>query len=116
MSAPTPLPVLPSIPWYQSAVQRAQLSTAIGGLVALSPKIGNLIGVHTSDQAAAWVESVAGAFTVLAPIIGMFWRAFSKIQPLAWSKRLAAKHPANIAASELSPIVPKPESPSEQRQ
>ena len=94
---PTALPGA-AAPWYTSAVQKAQLTTSIGALVALSPKLGSLIGVKTSAEAAVWVESVAGAFTVIAPIAGMIWRALSKLQPLTWTKAKAEVHPATIAA------------------
>jgi hypothetical protein len=108
LSTPVPVPpVLPgaAAPWYTSAVQRAQLSTAVGALVALSPKLGTLIGVQTSAQAAMWVESVAGAFTVIAPILGMIWRAVSKLQPLTLTRGNADVHPATIAAERAAAVI-----------
>ena len=106
MSDDTPLSGA-AVPWYTSAVQRAQLSTAIAGLVALSPKLGNLIGVHSSAQAAQWVESIAGIYAVAAPLVGMLWRARSKLQPLTLTQARADVHPATIAAI-ASPEVTQP--------
>jgi hypothetical protein len=122
MSTPVPVPpVLPgaAAPWYTSAVQRAQLSTAIGAVVALSPRLGALIGIKTSADAAAWVECLAGTFTVIAPIAGMVWRAVSKLQPLTWTRAKADTHPGTIAAeraaaagSPVFPVTPRASTPS----
>jgi hypothetical protein len=98
-------------PWYQSAVQKAQVSTAVAALVALSPKLGNLIGVHSSVEAAAWVETVAGIYAVASPLVGILWRARSKLQPLTLTRARAEVHPATIAAiakADAVPLVPQP--------
>jgi hypothetical protein len=108
---PAPLPGA-AVPWYTSAVQRAQLTTAIAGLVALSPKIGNLIGVHSSAEAAQWVESIAGIYGVAAPLIGMLWRARSKLQPLTLTQARADVHPATLAAA-APPSFTRPDSPAQ---
>jgi hypothetical protein len=111
MSDPTTLPGA-AAPWYTSAVQKAQLTTAIGALIALSPKLGTLIGIKTPADIAMWVESLAGAFTVGAPIFGMIKRALSKLQPLTLTQAKADAHPATIAAeTAVSPpraILPDP--------
>ena len=97
MSTPTPVPA-PAVPWYQSPVQKAQVVAAVSALVALSPKLGSLVGIKTPAEASAWVESLFGAITFVAPILGSIWRARSKLQPLTLTKAGAASHPATVAA------------------
>jgi hypothetical protein len=100
------VPAAPVIPWYQSPVQRAQVTAAVSAVIALFPKVGGLIGVKTPDDIAVWVESVFGAVTVAAPILGAIWRAKSKLQPLTLTKAAAAAHPAAVNAP--GPAVGKP--------
>lgn len=101
MSTPNPLPVVTvtaaAAPWYTSPVQKAQVVAAVSALVALSPKLGKLIGVNTHTEAAAWVETIFGFITLVAPILGALWRARSQLQPLTLTQAKADAHPATIA-------------------
>lgn len=102
MSTPDPLPplVIPTAaPWYTSPVQKAQVVAIVSALVALSPKIGQVLGIANPGQAAAWVETVFGFIALVAPILGSIWRARSKLQPLTLTQKAADAHPANIAAA-----------------
>jgi hypothetical protein len=85
---PTPLPGV-AVPWYQSAVQKAQMVSAVTGAIALFPKLGTFLGIHTPEQIATWVETIFGFATLAAPIVGMVWRAASHLQPLTWTKKAA---------------------------
>lgn len=103
MSTPDPVPVqVAAIPWYQSPVQKAQITSAVSALIALSPKIGKFIGVSTPADAAVWVETIFGFITLMAPIIGSVVRAKSAIQPLTLTKAAAAVHPQTVAATAAS--------------
>lgn len=95
--APTPLP---AIPWYKSPVQVAQVVSLIAGLSMLFPKVAAQFGWTSNDAIQAWVESVFGAIgilittgSVLANVIGIHFRARSKIQPLAFTQKGADEHP-----------------------
>lgn len=106
-----PLPGVPT-PWYTSQVQKAQVVSAITALIALFPKAGALVGIKTPDQVAIWVESIFGIATLAAPIVGIIWRAASRLQPLTWTKKAAAAAPA-IPIQATPPVAvitdPKPE-------
>lgn len=104
MSTPIPTPPVPAIPWYQSPVQKAQIASLLAALVALSPKIGQVIGISTPGAAAAWVENIFGAITLLAPLIGTILRARSKLQPLTLTQGKADVHPATIAAERAAAV------------
>lgn len=94
-----------AVPWYTSPVQRAQVTAALSALVALSPKLGKLIGINTPADTEAWVEGVFGAITLLAPIAGTIWRARSQLQPLTLTKAGAAAHPATVAVTANIPTA-----------
>jgi hypothetical protein len=85
-------PALPgvAVPWYQSAVQKAQMVSAVTGAIALFPKLGTFLGIHTPAEIATWVETIFGFATLAAPIVGMVWRAASHLQPLTLTKKAAA--------------------------
>lgn len=106
MNTPLPVPIPTvagaAVPWYQSPVQRAQVVAMVSALVALSPKLGKLIGVNTPADAAVWVETVFGFITLVAPIVGTIWRARSKLQPLTLTQAKADVHPATIAAEKAA--------------
>lgn len=104
MSTPIPTPPVPAIPWYQSPVQKAQIASLLAALVALSPKIGQVIGISTPGAAAAWVENIFGAITLLAPLVGAILRARSKLQPLTLTQGKADVHPATIAAERAAAV------------
>ena len=101
-------PIVPvpgvAIPWYRSPVQQAQAVSAVTALIALFPKVGAVLGIHTPDQVAIWVESVFGIATLLAPIVGIIWRAGAQLQPLTWTKKAAAAAPA-IPIQATPPVV-----------
>lgn len=104
MSTPTPTPPVAAIPWYQSPVQKAQIAALLAAMVALSPKIGQVLGITTPGAAAAWVENIFGAITLLAPLVGTILRARSKLQPLTLTQGKADVHPATIAAERAAAI------------
>jgi predicted lipid-binding transport protein (Tim44 family) len=87
-----------AVPWYQSKVQISQVAALVSAGVALSPKLGKLIGVNTPAEAMIWVETVFGFIALVAPILGTIWRAKSKLQPLTFTQAAADVHPATIAA------------------
>jgi hypothetical protein len=97
MSTPTPVPA-PAVPWYQSPVQIAQVSTLISAAIALYPKAGNLLGLSTPADVETAVTTIFGTIALVAPIIGTFLRAKSKLQPLTLTQAAADAHPANVAA------------------
>lgn len=103
---PTPLPGI-TVPWYTSPVQKAQAVSAVTAMIALFPKLGTLLGIKTPDQIAIWVETIFGVATLIAPIVGVFWRASSKLQPLAWTKSRAATTPA-VPIQAAPPVVVDP--------
>lgn len=100
MSTPDPVPAASqaAVPWYQSAVQKAQIAAALSAVVALSPKAGQVLGITNASQASAYVETFFGLAAVFAPLIGSVLRARSKIQPLTLTKAAAEVHPATLAA------------------
>jgi hypothetical protein len=120
MSVPTPItdPItLPgaAAPWYTSSVQIAQVVTAVSALVAIFPKIASTFGLTSLDKIQATVTAVFGTIAFLAPIIGIAYRAVSKLQPLTLTKGSAEAHPATIAAVAAADvqrsvsIAPEPE-------
>lgn len=108
MSTPIPVPPVPAVPWYQSSVQKAQVAAAVSALVALSPKIGQALGIATPAAAAAWVETIFGAITLIAPIVGSILRARSALQPLTLTQGKADVHPATIAAERAAAAADAP--------
>jgi len=117
MNTPTPVPpVLPgaAAPWYTSSVQIAHIVTALSALIALSPRIGNAIatlmgstGPVTNAALQTWVETLGGIVAFISPIVGSFFRAHSKLQPLTLTQGNADVHPATIAA-ERAATLPDP--------
>src|ERR1700679_2231959 len=107
-AAPTPLPGV-TVPWYQSAVQKAQVVSAVTALIALFPKMGAVLGIKTPSEVATWVETIFGFATLAAPIVGIVWRAASHLQPLKWSKKAAAiTPPVPIQATPPVAVITDP--------
>lgn len=88
-----------AVPWYQSPVQIAQITTFVSAFIAMFPKIGDALGMKTSAEVNTAVTAVFGFIAVLAPIVGMVVRAKSKIQPLTLTQSKADSHPATIVAT-----------------
>lgn len=102
-SAPS---ILSAQPWYTSAVQKSQVTAALSALLALSPKVGSLLGLHTPADVQAAVEAVFGVIALIAPVIGSIYRAHSTVQPLTLTQKAADAHPTNLTAS--APIYQPP--------
>jgi hypothetical protein len=91
-----PAPPLPGVSavWTASPVQISQAISAGTAALALFPKALAVFGIKTPADVALGVELVFGIATLVAPIVGMVWRAASRLQPLTWSKKAAAAAPA----------------------
>jgi hypothetical protein len=87
-------------PWYTSQVQIAQVAAFASTLVALSPGVWAKVGITSTADVQSTVQAVAGALAALALLWGLAMRAWSAIQPLVWSKKAAAAHPATVAVEE----------------
>jgi hypothetical protein len=106
MSTPNPVPA-PAAPWYTSKVQIAQITALVSAFVAISPKVGNALGLKTAADVQTAVEAIFGAIAVVAPLVGTIFRAKSPLQPLTLTQSAAAAHPATVAAATPA-IVPIP--------
>lgn len=101
---------LDAIAWYKSPQQIAHVTTAVSALLALSPKlaahVGTAIGVDLSTPAnvQATVEVVFGFIALVAPSIGAWLRARSKVQPLVLTQKKADA--ANAPAAPLAQSPP----------
>jgi hypothetical protein len=108
MTDPAPS-TLPAQPWYTSAVQKSQVTAAISALLALSPKLGSLLGLNTPVEVQAAVEAVFGVIALIAPVIGSILRAHSTVQPLTLTQKGADTHPTNLAVgANAPPSTPPP--------
>lgn len=87
-----------AVPWYQSPVQIAQITTFVSAFIAMFPKIGAVLGMETPDKVNTAVTAVFGFIAVVAPFVGMVLRAKSKIQPLTLTQAKADNHPATAMA------------------
>jgi hypothetical protein len=88
--------ILPAVPWYQSPVQIAQLTTAVTALAAVSPKVAAFLGLTTPDAINTTVQNVCGGVSFLALLYGIFKRAKSPIQPLTLTQARADTHAATV--------------------
>lgn len=104
-----------AIPWYKSQVQISQVAALVSAAIALSPKLGTLIGVKTPADVEAWVTTVFGIFALAAPIIGTVFRAKSAIQPLTITQSAADAHPATVQAQSTVLLAPAPTAPMTQQ-
>jgi hypothetical protein len=102
----TTTPSAAAAPWYTSKVQITQIATILSALIAISPKLGTLLGLPTPGAVEAAVEAVFGGIAVVAPIIGSIFRAKSPLQPLTLTQAGADAHPATIAA-EVAAAPPR---------
>jgi len=89
-----------AIPWYRSPQQIGLVTTAVSALVAIFPKIGQLLGWSSPGDIANGVTAVFGAIAIIAPIIGTFIRAKSTVQPLTLTQAAAEVHPNTIANAQ----------------
>jgi hypothetical protein len=101
---------LPALPWYRSPQQIGLVTTAISAVIALFPKVGQLLGWSSPTDVTNGVTTIFGFIAVVAPVIGSFIRARSTVQPLTLTKADAAVHPNTIAAAqeELKSQTPPP--------
>lgn len=91
---------LDAIPWYRSPVQIAQVTTVVSGIIALFPKVGQLLGWTTPGDISTGVTAIFGVIAVIAPIYGSIKRAKSPIQPLTLTQTAADIHPNTVANAE----------------
>lgn len=87
-----------AVPWYQSKVQIAQITSLVSAFIALFPKIGAALGLKTSDEINTTITTVFAFIAVAAPLVGTIFRAKSTIQPLTLTQAKADVHPATVAA------------------
>lgn len=118
MNAPTPIPtpvsaggtpptippVLAAIPWYQSHVVIAQVSSAISGLVALSPHLGWVKALGLTDPSTVEndVTLVFGALAAIAQVVALIARMRSRIQPVTLTQIGADLHPNTLAVNQAA--------------
>jgi hypothetical protein len=94
---------LDALPWYRSPVQISQVTAAVSALLAIFPKIGQMLGWTSPGDIANGVTALFGIIAIVAPIYGSFKRANSPIQPLTLTKTGAALHP-NTTANAQAPL------------
>jgi hypothetical protein len=94
-----------AIPFYKSPVEMGLATTALAAVIAMFPKLGNLLGVHTTDDATALVKSIFGVLAFVVPIVVgiIHWR--SSLRPLTVTAAAAAAHPATAAAVKIQTAV-----------
>jgi hypothetical protein len=101
---------LDAIPWYKSPQQIMHVTTAVSALLALSPKaaaaIGAFLGIDLSTPANVQVavEALFGFIAIVAPSVGAWLRARSKVQPLTISQKKADAVNAPAADSPPPPV------------
>jgi hypothetical protein len=83
--------------WYRSPVQIAQITSAISAVIAIFPKLGQLLGMTTPGEISNTVTVIFGAISIIAPVYGSIKRAASKIQPLTLTQEGADVHPNTLA-------------------
>src|ERR1700678_4401232 len=98
-------------PWYTSRVQISQVTAAVSAVIALFPKVGQLLGWTTPGDISNGVTLIFGAITVLAPIYGSIKRGASNIQPLTLTKAGAEVHPNTLANAPTPPPMASPPTP-----
>lgn len=94
---------LGAVPWYQSPVQIAQVSSLVSTLVALFPQVGKAMGLETPSAVSNAVTLVFGVIAGVAALFGMVKRAKSNIQPLTLTQAKADVHPATLLANSTLP-------------
>ncbi len=88
-----------AVPWYQSPVQIAQVSSLLSTVIALFPQIGKVLGLETATAVSNAVTLVFGLIAGAATLYGTFKRAQSTIQPLTLTQAKADVHPATLTAN-----------------
>jgi hypothetical protein len=112
------------IPWYKSSGTIVQVTTAVSALIAIFPKAGQLLGLTSATDITNAVTNVFGVITLVAPVVGIIIRKFSKVQPITLTQASADAqttpatqaaqniHDANVLALKAGapPIIPVPSS------
>jgi formylmethanofuran:tetrahydromethanopterin formyltransferase len=99
----TPNPVTPSpvtagaIPWYKSPQQIGLVTTAVSAAVALFPKLGQALGLSSATAVSDAVTNIFGVIALVAPVVGSFIRAKSKVQPLTMTQSGADANSSTVA-------------------
>lgn len=107
MSTPNPVPVLPApvttgaIPWYKSAQEITNVTTALSAAIAIFPKIGQWLGITNLSDTGVLVTNAFGVAAFVVPLIGARVRWTSKVQPLTGTASGAADHPATVAVKQV---------------
>ena len=91
---------LDAIPWYKSPQQIGLVTTAVSALIAVFPKLGQLLGWSSPGDVANGITAIFGVIAVIAPVIGTFIRARSTVQPLTLTQASADVHPNTLANAE----------------
>lgn len=108
--SPITPPILPAIPWYQSHVVIAQVSSAISGIVAIVPKshLVAALGLSSPQVVSDDVTLIFAIIAGLSQVWALVARFRSSIQPLTLTKLGAELHPNTLAitnATQASKIV-----------
>lgn len=91
---------LDALVWYKSPQQIGLVTTAISALIAVFPKLGQLLGWSSPGDVANGVTAIFGVIAVIAPVVGTFIRARSTVQPLTLTQAGADMHPNTLANAE----------------
>lgn len=84
----------------------------MSAVIALFPKVGQVLGLTSPGAISNAVTVTFGFITVIAPVFGSIMRARSKIQPLTLTQAGADVHPNTLAnAPTPLPAAPAPTSP-----
>ncbi len=105
---PDPLTTVAAIPWYKSPVQIANVAAFISAIIAMFPEVGKTMGLETPTQVSTAVTTVFAVIAIVAPAVGGFLRAKSKVQPLTMTAAKAEAHPntvAHMAATGETPPI-----------
>jgi hypothetical protein len=99
-----------ALPWYKSPQTIGLVTTAVSAFIALSPKLGTLLGLNSPTAVENAVTVVFGFIAFVAPVIGTIVRSNSKLQPITLTQAAADAHPASVAveAAEAAPILEAP--------
>lgn len=96
MNSPAPVPpvIAPAIPWYQSPVVMAQVSSLVSGIVAVLPKSSFIaaLGLSSPDAVNTDVTILFAAIAGLAQLVALIGRVRSSIQPVTLTRVGADLH------------------------
>src|ERR1700679_2364747 len=95
---PTPTPVTAgAIAWYRSPQQIGLVTTAVSAAIALFPKLGQALGLSSATAVSDAVTNIFGVIALVAPVVGSFIRAKSKVQPLTLTQARANTNSDTVA-------------------